>query len=54
MDEANKARNCFISLHNSLSEIMLAEDVEILIKEDKWEREEGGGGKTWAVSVIDS
>ena len=50
MDEANKARNCFISLHNSLSEIMLAEDVEISIKEDKWEREEGGGGKTWAVS----
>ena len=50
MDEANKARNCFISLHNSLNEIMLAEDVEISIKEDKWEREEGGGGKTWAVS----
>ena len=50
MDEADKARNCFISLHTSLSEIMLAEDVEISIKEDKWEREEGGGGKTWAVS----
>ena len=50
MDEANKARNCFISLHNSLSETMLAEDVEISIKEDKWERDEGGGGKTWAVS----
>ena len=50
MDEAKKARNCFIGLHNSLSEIMLSEDVGISIKEDKWERDEGGGGKTWAVS----
>ena len=50
MNEADKARACFESLHCFLSEMMISEDPEIQLHVDEWRREEGGGGKTSALS----
>ena len=50
MDEATRARESFLALHDRLISTLLREDQDLLIKEDQWEREEGGGGKTWVVT----
>ena len=50
MNEADKARACFESIHCFLSELMISEDPEIQLHVDEWRREEGGGGKTSALS----
>jgi len=50
MDEATRARESFLALHERLTSTLLREDQDLVIKEDQWKREEGGGGKTWAVT----
>jgi coproporphyrinogen III oxidase len=50
MDEATRARESLLALHERLTSTLLREDQDLLIKEDQWKREEGGGGKTWAVT----
>jgi len=50
MDEATRARESFLALHERLTSTLLLEDQDLVIKEDQWKREEGGGGKTWAVT----
>jgi coproporphyrinogen III oxidase len=50
MDEATRARESFLALHERLISTLLREDEDLVIKEDQWKREEGGGGKTWAVT----
>ncbi len=49
MNEATRARETLIALHNRLTSSLLQKDPNIQITEDEWKREEGGGGKTWAV-----
>jgi coproporphyrinogen III oxidase len=50
MDEATRARESLLALHERLTSTLLREDQDLVIQEDQWNREEGGGGKTWAVT----
>jgi coproporphyrinogen III oxidase len=50
MDEATRARESLLALHERLTSTLLREDQDLVIQEDQWKREEGGGGKTWAVT----
>ena len=42
------ARSSFLNLQRSIRDQLLELDTGLSVSTDEWEREEGGGGKTWA------
>jgi coproporphyrinogen III oxidase len=50
MDQAKHAQECFLDLQHDLEHKLLTVDPTISVSKDSWQRKEGGGGRTWAVS----
>ena len=50
MDQAKHAQECFLDLQHGLEHKLLTVDPTISVSKDSWQRKEGGGGRTWAVS----
>ena len=50
MNEAERTRKSFLALQEEIRSRLLSLDSTAKVREDEWERKEGGGGRTLAIS----